>query len=109
MKLFSYYQVNKVLRAERKLKKNLSINYTSTTSVTLTPIPEIATVDLKMSQDGVSKSSNTIHKVESCGYLLKTKKNSTQKSIEQDDQNEVLSYSPEPLVYYPDNLNYKGN
>ncbi len=109
MKLFSYYQVNKALRAERKLKKKFSNNRPSTISVNLTPIPEIATLDLKNLQDVVSKSPKIVHKVESCGYLLKTnKKNFTQKCIEQEDQDEILSYSPEPLVYYPDNLNYKG-
>lgn len=128
MKLVSYFQVNKQLRAERKLKKRFSIDNPSpatpktpskknksnennhTNHLKATPnahLPEPAGSKIKSNHE----RNNGIHHVQSCqqfGEQFNHKNHHDLEREKKEIEEEVLSFSPQPLVSYPDNLNLKG-
>jgi hypothetical protein len=133
MKLVSYFQVNKQLRAERKLKKkfppienspatpispskkNKSNENSQINNLKTTPngqIPETAGSKLRYNHGVNTVKSNDIHHVQSCHSFNNQNNTKNHHDIEREKkeiEEEVLSYSPQPLVSYPDNLNLKGN
>lgn len=103
MKLFSYYQVNKAMRAERKLNKTFYKNDRQTPP--LSPIPEAATPFININKKSANGTAS-IPQVKSCHTISGILKNNQNKA-EDDDEEETLSHLPQPLVFYPDNLNLK--